>query len=178
MGPGFHVARRRGWARRVAALGPSRRLVAIRLAHVAGGDPAGHPLRWWQVSRRGGPPDRASPFDPPQRLDPCFGRGQRSGRTVVFGDPPHDAGHRNAIDRPGGTQQSRWHLVSDSPGRRTRRLAGWALYNQLPDQPGLDRLAKDLAARWLSVPVGGSGEGGGALQEWAGCAGVRRERRE
>src|ERR1700674_5457142 len=178
MGPGFHFAGRRGWARRVAALGPSRRVVAIRLAHVAGGAQVGPPLRWWHVSRRGGPPDRTSPYDPPQRLDPCFGRGQRSGRTVVFGDPSHDAGHRNAIDRPGGTEQSRWHLVSHSPGRRTRRLAGWALYDQLPDWPGLDRLAKDLAARRLSVPVGSTGEGGGALQGRAAGVALPGEWRE
>src|SRR2546423_10618612 len=176
MGPGHRLVRRGGRARRVPALGPSRRPVAIRLAHVEPGLGQRlafadcHTLRSWHVSRRCGPQDRTTQYDPAECLGTRLGRRQRPVRRRSFGDAPHDAADRNAIEPPGRTDQSqrRWYdLVSNSPERRPGWLVERPLYNQLPNQPGLDRLAKDLAACWLSVPVGGPGEGRSALQERA-----------
>src|SRR2546423_1546242 len=59
----------------------------------------------------------------------------------------------------------------DGSGERT-------LHDQLPDRPGLDRLAADLVAGWLPVPVGDSREGPGALQGRSARAAVRREWRQ
>src|SRR4030088_3431345 len=178
MGPGTCFVRRWSRALHVPTLGPSRSPVAVRLTHVeprfgkrlavAGYDHVGHALRWGQVSRRCGPQGRATPYDPAERLGPRLGWRKRSGRPLSVGDAPHDAGDRNAIGPSGRTDKSRrQHLVSNSPERHPGRLVERPLYDQLPNQPGLDRLAKDLAACWLSIPIGGTREGGGALQERA-----------
>src|SRR4029077_16442469 len=172
MGPGHCAVRRRGRTRAIPALGPSRRALAIRVAAV---EHAGYAPRNRHVSGRRGPAARATPDGPAERLGPCFGRGQRSGHALVVGDAPDDVTDRNAGERPGGAEQARWRLVSNSPERRARRLAERALYDDLSNQPGLDRLAEDLAPRWLPVPVRGIGEGGGALQERAADAALRRE---
>src|SRR2546421_5052721 len=161
MGPGARSVRRGGRARHVATLGPSRPPFAVRLAHVgprlgariAGG--VGHPLGCWQVSRRCGPQGGTTPYDPAERLGPRLGWRQRPGRPIIVGDAPHDAGDRNAIEPSGRTDQSRWqHLVSNSPDRRPGWLVERPLYDQLPNKPGLDGLAQDLATCWLSVPIG------------------------
>src|SRR5207253_8994719 len=134
----------------------------IGLAHI---DHPGHALRWCQVSRRRGSHGRTTPYDPTERLGTRLGRSERPGRPRSFGDAPNNAGDRNAIEPSGRTDQSRWqHLVSSPPERRPGRLVERPLYDQLPNQPGLDRLAKDLAASWLSVTFGGSWAGQTAQQ--------------
>src|SRR5437016_13314562 len=112
MGPSARSVRRGGRARHVATLGPSRRAVAIRLAHVgprlgqplAGG--VGHTLGCWQVSRRCGPPGGTTPYDPTERLGPRLGWRQRPGRPIVVADAPHVAADRKLLEPSARTDRA------------------------------------------------------------------------